>query len=140
MTMIEVIYAFGVLFSACEHCQRLNCAFNECNDMIVQFEWYSLSAEVQRMLPFIIHYAQQPVDVKCFDSTACDRETFKSVSSIKPVLLFDRRIVSLQFINSLSNTFHRLSGRHIHILRYCVNFICEIESIDSFVHKQIRNQ
>lgn len=84
VTMLQVLYAFGVMFIACELSQRLNIAFNDCNDIIVQFKWYLLPAEIQRLLPLIIHFSQRPVEVKCFGSTTCDRETFKYVSKIDP--------------------------------------------------------
>ena len=79
-TIIEVAYAFGILFTACELGQRMNHAFNECNDMIDQFDWYLFPANIQRMLPIIINFAQQPIVIKCFGSTAAVRETFKYVS------------------------------------------------------------
>lgn len=78
--MIEVIYAFGVLFVACEIGQRINLAFDDCPEMVNQCEWYSFPAEVQRIVPLILNFTQQPFVVKCFGSKACDRETFKCVS------------------------------------------------------------
>lgn len=91
--MFQALYAFGVMFIACEMGQRVNLAFNECNDIIDQFEWYSFPVEIQQMLSFIIHYTQQPVEIKCFGSAACDRETFK--------------VVSLNILNSVAyNRFH----------------------------------
>ena len=77
--MLEVIYAFGVLLIGCELGQRVNIAFEECSEMIDQFEWYLFSAKIRTILPFIISYTQQPVYLKCFGSTPCDRGTFKSV-------------------------------------------------------------
>lgn len=77
--MLQVIYAFGVLFIACEIGQRIAIAFDECSGMIQQFDWYLFAVEIQRMLPIIINVAQQPTDIKCFGSAACDRETFKYV-------------------------------------------------------------
>lgn len=83
VTTIQVMYAFVVLLIACELGQRFHLAFFDCSEMIGQFEWYSFPYEIQRMLPVVIHFAQQPVDIKCFGSAACDRETFKSVSITK---------------------------------------------------------
>lgn len=80
LTTIEAIYAFGVLFIACELCQHVNCAFNECSDMIDQFAWYWFPANVKQILPTILNFTQQPVVITCFGSTTCDRETFKYVS------------------------------------------------------------
>lgn len=94
ITALEIIYAFGLLLVACELGQRVNCAFEECNEMIVQFKWYLFSTEPQRLLPIIIHFAQQSVDIKCFGSAACDRETFKYVSiiewthQVQPIITF----------------------------------------------------
>lgn len=81
--MFEVFYSFGVLLIICEICQRVNFAFNECNEMTNQLQWYLFPADIQRMLPLIFNYMQQPVDIKFFGSAACDRETFKHVCVIK---------------------------------------------------------
>lgn len=79
--LIQIVYAFGVLFTACELGQRTTLALNECADVINQFDWYLLPAEIQRLLPIIINCAQQSVDIKCYGSVSCNRETFKYVSS-----------------------------------------------------------
>lgn len=81
MTVIEVIYAFSTMFISCELGQRLNFGNDECNEIIDQFKWYRFPANIQQMLPIIMNYAQQSVEVKCFGSAACNRETFKYVSS-----------------------------------------------------------
>lgn len=47
--------------------------------MINQFDWYLMPADIQRMLPIIVNFAQQPVYIVCFGSAACDRDTFKYV-------------------------------------------------------------
>lgn len=83
ITALEIAYAFGVMFIICELCQRANISFDECNDMIVQFDWYLLPADVQRMLTLILIFEQQPIEVICFGSTACNRETFKYVNVIE---------------------------------------------------------
>ena len=82
VTIFEIIYAFGVLFIACELGQRMNLAFSDCINIIDQFKWYSFPTEVQRILPIIINFAQQPHEVKCVGSASCDRETLKFVSFI----------------------------------------------------------
>lgn len=79
-TIIQGMYTFGALFIACELCQRICLAFEDCNDMINQFEWYSFPATIQQMLPMTLNFIQQPVEIKCFGSITCDRETFKYVS------------------------------------------------------------
>lgn len=83
MTMCEIANAFGLMFISCELCQRVNLAFDECGQMVEQFEWYSFPDEIQRMLPLILQLTQQPVDINCFGSSAWNRETFKYVSMTK---------------------------------------------------------
>lgn len=85
MTMIEAFYAFGVLFVSCEIGQRLNVAFEECSSLVDQFNWYKFPIKMQRMLPLILHFTQQPIYIKCFGSTAADRETFKYVCKIDSI-------------------------------------------------------
>lgn len=80
--MIQIAYTFGVLFIACELGQRTTLALNDCCDVINQFDWYLLPADIQRLLPIIINCAQQAVDIKCYGSVACNRETFRYVSYV----------------------------------------------------------
>lgn len=82
ITICEVIYSFGILFTACELGQRVKFAFNECEDMIAQFKWYYFPAKIQRRLPLILNFAQQPIETKCCGSMACNRETFKNVRGL----------------------------------------------------------
>lgn len=77
---VEAMYPFAVLFIACELCQHVNGAFNECSDIVDQFGWYRFPADVKQILPMILSFTQQPVIIKCFGSITCDRETFKYVS------------------------------------------------------------
>lgn len=93
--ILEAMYAFGVLIIACELGQRINLAFEECNDMIDQFEWYLFPVEIQRLLPLLWLVAQQPIEIVCFGSKACDRDTFKQV----PKLVM--RFVRMLSINAL---------------------------------------
>lgn len=71
ITVFEIVYAFGVIFVACELGQRVNLAFDECSQIINQFEWYLFPDEIQRMLPLILNLTRQPIEIKCFGSTAC---------------------------------------------------------------------
>lgn len=80
ITSIQTFYSFGLIYTACELCQRANFAFEDCIVSINQFEWYSFPDEIQRLLPLIIQFTQQPIELKCYGSTACDRELFKYVS------------------------------------------------------------
>lgn len=97
---VEIMYAFGNLFISCELGQRVNLAFDECNEMVNQFDWYRFTMEIQRMLPTILNYTQQPVDIKCFGSATCDRETFKYVSTnLEFGLFFNFLIAFFGYLN-----------------------------------------
>lgn len=93
-------------------------AFEDCNDMIVQFEWYLLPADTQQMLPIICHFSQQPVQIKCFGSKMCDRETFKYVSMsrdcLETWLSRDKQFNCFVFMVVKFSIFFRWSGKHSH--------------------------
>lgn len=77
--MVYVIYAFGMMMIVCELGQGINSTFDECIDIIDQFEWYSFPIDIQRMLPLFLNFAKEPIEIKCFGTVTCDRETFKCV-------------------------------------------------------------
>lgn len=93
----QIFYAFGVVFVVSELGQRINLAFKEIGEIISEFDWYLFPAKIQRMLPFIINYAQQSVDITCFGSAVCDRDTFKSVSAIESNEQIQNNFHSIQF-------------------------------------------
>lgn len=82
-TILEVIYPFGVLFTMCELAHRYIQAFDECDEMVDQFDWYIFPVKIQRMMPLILNFTQQSNEIKCFGSAACNREAFKYVSTTK---------------------------------------------------------
>lgn len=55
----------------------------ELYDSLVQFDWYLFPIEVQKVLPICFLSVQEPVEIKCFGSIACTRETFKKVKSFE---------------------------------------------------------
>lgn len=79
ITIFELIYAFGILFVACEVCQRTNLAFDGCSEMLEQLEWYSFPIGIQRMLPIVLNVMHRPFEIKYFGGATCDREAFKYV-------------------------------------------------------------
>lgn len=113
--MIEVFYSFSILFITCELDQRINLAFVECSQMVEQLDWYLFPMNIQRMLPMILHFTQQPFEIICFGSKACNRDTFKSVGVRHIHLQVMNEIqVQIQFfpINIL------LGGQHSILLLY----------------------
>lgn len=82
LVVVQSCYAVFDVFIVCDIGERASGAFSEISDIIYQFHWYLLPAEIQQMLPSIIYFAQQPVDFVCFGSITCSRESFKKVSTI----------------------------------------------------------
>lgn len=115
ITAFQIFYAFFFMFIGCELSQRVNVAFDECNDMVEQFDWYLLPSEIQRMLPFIMHFSQQPVEINCFGSWACDRATFKYVSTPIASVSFGQ-CVGVNY--SLIFEFHFFSGDQNRIFKF----------------------
>lgn len=67
-------------FVPCELGERVSAAYIEVCDVICKLDWYAFPCEMQKLLPFIMVNAQQPVTLKCFGSISCAREVFKRVS------------------------------------------------------------
>lgn len=80
MLIIEICYAFGLVYTICEIGEKFYDSFKKINDVINHFKWYLLPVNIQQMLPTIILIAQRPVVFKCFGSISCLREAFKKVS------------------------------------------------------------
>lgn len=113
ITTIEIIYSFGDLLIICELGQRMNVAFDECKDIFAQIEWYSFSVEIQQMLPMILNFMQQPIEIKCFGSMTCDRETFKYVKLIKLNIEIEFNSIPFLIISHFSDC-----EEFIHIFHY----------------------
>lgn len=95
--MFQVFYAFAVMLITTEIGQRFNLAYAECNDMVEQFDWYLFPTDIQRMLPMILNFTQQPFEIICFGSAACDRNTFKSVSKFCSMVNTKNQFKSTRF-------------------------------------------
>lgn len=92
LTFFFSCYAVCVVMALCELGQRMTDAFEVINDEFNKFDWYLLPPQIQRLLPIIIIATQQEVQLECFGSIACTRETFRGVSNI----LKKRQINSIQ--------------------------------------------
>lgn len=69
-----------MLLFTCETGQGLTYEFIKFDNEINQMDWNFLPIKVQRLLPTIMINTQQPLEILCFGSTACGRETFKKVN------------------------------------------------------------
>ena len=74
------VWILNFVFAACELGQRFSNAFCDIDDSIFQLDWYLLPFELQKTLPIIVNYAQQPLVVQFFGSYSCSRNQFKKVS------------------------------------------------------------
>lgn len=83
VVLFEIIfeggYAFGLVLISCELGQQMTDAFESCNTVLCELEWYLFPVGIRKMLPPILLIAQVPVRLECFGSNACTRESFKKV-------------------------------------------------------------
>lgn len=70
------------VFAACEIGQRYSNAFSGVEFVFDQFNWYLLPIRIKRILPTILLYVQQPIEIQFFGSLSCSRELFKQVSIV----------------------------------------------------------
>lgn len=89
--LIELIRPFAItfwsfiaIFVSCELSERMSMRFDEIKETINQSNWYSFPIEVQRMLPPVLMYTQEPIFLHGFGrfgTLTLTRETFKKVIS-----------------------------------------------------------
>lgn len=78
---VEMFWAFGSIFIACELCERVSNAYSEIDDAVNHINWHLFPIEIQKMLPTIIINTQKPIVFECFGSICFSRETFKNVGA-----------------------------------------------------------
>ena len=79
ITAFYTFYAYGTVFAICELSEHVGNLFNKINDIFGQLDWYLFPEKIQKMLPIVLAMTQQPIEIGCFGSIACTRETFKKV-------------------------------------------------------------
>ena len=77
--IIELFWAFGLVFITCELAGRIANEFDDIDSLIDQFDWYLFPLNVQQQLTIIMACSQQSIGFECFGSVKCNRETFKNV-------------------------------------------------------------
>lgn len=83
----QAFYSFGFVFVVCELCERVTHGFNEINTIFSKHTYFLYPSEIQRLLPIMIIFTQQPMDFELFGSITCSRESFKLVSSVDQLVL-----------------------------------------------------
>lgn len=62
------LWAWSLVLVLCEAGQQMIDTFGEIEEAFEQIDWYLLPIEIQRMMPQIIMYAQEPMVVRFFGS------------------------------------------------------------------------
>lgn len=79
-----------------------------------------ITLKIQKILPIVIQFTQQPIEVKCFGSVACDRETFKYVC------ITDRDQSLPNVKTQFTNKFYVLGGQDSMLLFYSTSTIQQL--------------
>lgn len=75
-----VSWVIAFLFFYCYSGDFVTTHFKSINDTMWRCEWYFYSKKIQRLLPFMIMMAQNPVYLRGFGNIRCTLETFKRAS------------------------------------------------------------
>lgn len=89
----------NLVLIACEAGHRVSDTFDEMDDTFEKIDWYLLPIEVQRMLPVILMYVQEPMVPEFFGSISCTREQLRKVSRRNKEIVVSSIIVCCLFIN-----------------------------------------
>lgn len=98
-------YSAGLLFLACELCQRTSDLFTELSDEALQFNWYLFPNGINRNLLILLPAIHKPISIEVFGHIACDRQSFKKVC-YKYICGFFK-ISCTDFINVEQNRLYR---------------------------------
>lgn len=79
MSLCLLLWTLILTFLPCELGERMSSVMFEINESIDQLDWFLFPHGIQKMLPIILLAVQQPVEIKCFGSIACSRDSFKNV-------------------------------------------------------------
>lgn len=84
MTIVNLIvksfFSFALLYLYCEIGEKVSMTFAQLKLEFDEFKFYTLSIDLQRMLPIIAGAAQHPPILYGFGNFPSSRETFKAVS------------------------------------------------------------
>lgn len=72
-------WAFAIVTFMTQLRQIFEDRFATVKDKVVELDWYWLPMKIQRLLPIILIFTQQPLYIACFGSIPCNREALKMV-------------------------------------------------------------
>lgn len=92
--LVLLFWAFAVVFVFCEFGEQVSNQYEYFNDELCECDWYLLPVEMQRILSIVMMNSQQPIFIQGYANTLCIRYTFKTVTWINSISLFEfKRIV-----------------------------------------------
>lgn len=86
------VWAFVIVFCACELGQQLSNAFEDVNDKFHQIKWYLLPMYLKKILPATMQYTQQTFAITFVGSHSCSREYFKKASFSQTWVLMEENL------------------------------------------------
>lgn len=81
--ILFTFFAFVLIFMFCEVGERFIAAFENIHGELWLNEWYTFPMEVQRKLPFLIDFLENPTMIRGVGNIQCTREDFKNVCIVK---------------------------------------------------------
>lgn len=92
--LVLLFWSFAVVFVFCEFGEQVSNQYEYFNDELCECDWYLLPVEMQRILSIVMMNSQQPIFIQGYANTLCIRYTFKTVTWINSISLFEfKRIV-----------------------------------------------
>lgn len=79
-TVLGMIWAFALNFTACELGQRVTSQYEVFACGLCACNWYFLAPEMQRVYLMFLLDAQMPIYILCYSGIECSRETFRKVA------------------------------------------------------------
>ncbi|XP_055306350.1 odorant receptor 94a-like [Sitodiplosis mosellana] len=77
--LFVIFWSVAQIYLFCDFGDNVTEKFSDINDAIYECNWYSFPKEVQRIWPFVMVSAQQPLIIQGFGNIPCTRQAFKSV-------------------------------------------------------------
>lgn len=71
------IWALNLVLVVCEFGQKMSDEYEGVVNALSKLDWYQLPTDIQRMLPIIFMYCQEPLIVEFFGSLSVSRWQFK---------------------------------------------------------------
>lgn len=78
-SVIFGIWALNLVLVVCEFGQKMSDEYEGVENALNELDWYLLPTDIQRMLPMMFMYCQEPLIINFFGSLSVSRWQFKKV-------------------------------------------------------------